>query len=710
MKIFFKLSLAIVALLLIAIIGFAIVFNPNDYKDDIIKVVKDKTGRELSIPGDISLSLFPWIGIDLGAIEISNAKGFGKQPFAKMEHLQVRAKLWPLFKQQLEADTIVIEGLKLNLAKNRQGISNWDDLNKTTSKTKHATKTKDKAPSKTSNKKESAQNILGAIALNGLKIENAQFNWHDQQTKQKITVKDVNLSIGELRPDIKIPFSTQFQLEEKTTNAKVKFKSDIIFSSDFQQLSFYDTQLSSDLKLASLKQHLSPQLNSTLMQIDLKKQTFNTKNLNLSEGALKLDTQLSVSKLFTTPYLKGQLTIASFNPRELAQKFAIKLPDMADKKALTKVNAQLNIKGTLNKLDFPKIKMTLDDSHLNGNAMIKLTPGSSTVKLAIDAINVDRYLPKPVPAKNKSAKNKSSKKPSTKTNEAILIPIGLLTAINVNADFKINKIQIKKTHWTNFHVAIHSKNGLIQIKPLAMSGYDAKVKTDIKLRVIKNNALLSGNLNIQKIKAGKLLNDLIGKDKLKGQTTIIASFNTSGIKLSQLKQNLNGKLKLYLKDGTLKGFDLDHQRNILDAKLKRKAEPKAPTPAETKIANLSASAIIKKGVLSNKDLRAATPLARIIGRGTVDIAKEKINYIASVKFTSSTNIKNNTPFEKMNAIPLDIKITGSFDKPVIKPDFGKALNHLVKKELKKQETKIKDKAKKDIEKKIGDELKKLFRF
>ncbi len=710
MKIFFKLSLAIIALLLIAIIGFAIVFDPNDYKDDIIKVVKEKTGRELSIPGDISLSLFPWIGIDLGAIEISNAKGFGKTPFAKMEHLQVRAKLWPLLKQQLEADTIVIEGLKLNLAKNKRGVSNWDDLSKTTSKTKSVSKSKDKAPSKTSNKKESMQNILGAIALNGLKIERAQFNWHDQQTKQKIAVKDVYLSIGELKPDTKIPFTTQFQLEEKTVNGTVEFKSDIVFSSDFQQLSFYDTQLSSDIKLASLKSRLSPQLNSALIQLNLEKQTFNTKKLNLSEGTLKLDTQLSVSKLFTTPYLKGQINIASFNPRQLAQRFAIKLPDMADKSTLTRVNAQLNIKGTLNKLGLPTIKMTLDDSHLNGNATIKLTPGSSTVKLAIDSINIDRYLPKPVPAKDKTAQNKSSKKQAAKINEAILIPVGLLTAINVNADFKINKIQIKKTHWTNFHVAIHSKNGLIQIKPLTMSGYDAKVKTDIKLRVIKNNALLSGNINIQKIKAGKLFNDLIGKDKLKGQTTIIASFNTSGIKLSQLKQNLNGKLKLYLKDGTLKGYDLDHQRNVLDAKLKRKPEPKAPTPAETKIANLSASAIIKKGVLSNKDLRAATPLARIIGRGTVDIAKEKINYIASVKFTSSTNIKNNTPFEKMNAIPLDIKITGSFDKPVIKPDFEKVLHHLVKKELKKQETKIKDKAKKDIEKKIGDELKKLFRF
>ena len=83
MKLFFKISLALILILVIAVIGFAVVFDPNDYKDDITKLVKEKTGRNLSIPGDISLSLFPWIGIDLGKIEISNAKGFGKQPFAK---------------------------------------------------------------------------------------------------------------------------------------------------------------------------------------------------------------------------------------------------------------------------------------------------------------------------------------------------------------------------------------------------------------------------------------------------------------------------------------------------------------------------------------------------------------------------------------------------------------------------------------------------
>jgi len=709
MKRFLKISLGLIGLIFLVVLGFAFTFNPNDYKNDIITLVNEQTGRNLSINGDISLSLFPWIGLELGETEISNAKGFGHEPFAKMSHLQVRAKLWPLFSQRLEADTLVLEGLTLNLEKNKKGVSNWDDLTAPTSEpTKAAPATSDKKlETKPTNK-----NMLAAFALNGIEIINAQFNWHDQLQKQKVSISDVNLSTGKLRAETKIPFNIEFHLKEKSVNAKVKFKSDILFSSDFKHYSFYNTNFSSDVKLASLKKPLLPQISSALMQLDLDKQTFNTKKLSFSDRSLKLETQLSAKQISTNPYINSHLNLLSLNPRTLAENFDIKLPDMADKTALTRLSAQLNIKGTLDNISLSNVKLTLDDTNINGKAKIKPSPHSSSASLTVDDINLDRYLPEVVSEKG-AAKPAKSKKPKQNT-EAILIPVALLSSIDLDAELKVKKLQIKKTRWTDLTLVAHSKNGRIQIKPLSMQGYAAKIQTDFAIKTSNNNALLSGNLNIQKIKAGKLLNDFIGKDKLKGITTITASFNTSGIKLSQLKQNLNGKLKFNLVDGTLKGFDLDHQKKVLDAKIKRQPAPVAPVPAETKIANLSASAVIKKGILSNKDLRAATPLARIIGTGSIDIAKEKINYVASVKFTSSTKIKPTTSFEKMNSLPLDVRINGTFDKPGIKVDFQKTLNALLKKELKKQEKKIKDKVKKDVqkelEKKLGDKLKQLFKF
>jgi AsmA protein len=148
---------------------------------------------------------------------------------------------------------------------------------------------------------------------------------------------------------------------------------------------------------------------------------------------------------------------------------------------------------------------------------------------------------------------------------------------------------------------------------------------------------------------------------------------------------------------------------VLSAKLKGQTPPATPVPEETKIANLSATANIKKGVLTNNDLRAATPFSRFIGQGTVDLATEKLDYVVSVKFTSSTEIITRTPYEKMNSIPLDIIIKGTFDEPSIKADFKKALNQLVDNELQKQKQKYKkdiDNKLKEQEQKIKDDLKK----
>ena len=41
----------------------ALTFDPNDYKAQIIKTVKDKQQRDLHLDGDIKLSFYPNIGV-----------------------------------------------------------------------------------------------------------------------------------------------------------------------------------------------------------------------------------------------------------------------------------------------------------------------------------------------------------------------------------------------------------------------------------------------------------------------------------------------------------------------------------------------------------------------------------------------------------------------------------------------------------------------
>ena len=75
----------LLALLIVLAVTLTLLFDPNDYKKNIIEAIKDKTGRELRIEGKLGWSFFPWIGIETGRLELSNAPGFGKEPFAGVD-------------------------------------------------------------------------------------------------------------------------------------------------------------------------------------------------------------------------------------------------------------------------------------------------------------------------------------------------------------------------------------------------------------------------------------------------------------------------------------------------------------------------------------------------------------------------------------------------------------------------------------------------
>ena len=48
----------LVAIIVIALIGILVFVDPNDYRDDIERLVEERTGRELTLSGDLELSVF----------------------------------------------------------------------------------------------------------------------------------------------------------------------------------------------------------------------------------------------------------------------------------------------------------------------------------------------------------------------------------------------------------------------------------------------------------------------------------------------------------------------------------------------------------------------------------------------------------------------------------------------------------------------------
>ena len=121
--------LGLVALLVIAAISFVLLFDPNDFREDIAAEVQRTTGRELVIEGELELTLFPWLAINIGKTTLGNAPGFGDEPFASFEQARLSVHVLPmLLDREVSVGTALLDSLQLNLAVTKDGRSNWQDL------------------------------------------------------------------------------------------------------------------------------------------------------------------------------------------------------------------------------------------------------------------------------------------------------------------------------------------------------------------------------------------------------------------------------------------------------------------------------------------------------------------------------------------------------------------------------------------------------
>lgn len=194
MRTFIKVIIAIIIIAIAALAALPFVIDPNDYKDEIAAQVEKTTGRKLTLQGDIELSVFPWIALELGPLSLSNASGFKAESFASVEAAEIRIKLMPLLKKQLEMDTIVLDGLLLNLETNKEGVTNWDDL----------TKASDDLEQTPSDESDSASDEpssgLSAVKIAGIKLTNANVLWSDASKNENFQLRNLNLETDPLAP------------------------------------------------------------------------------------------------------------------------------------------------------------------------------------------------------------------------------------------------------------------------------------------------------------------------------------------------------------------------------------------------------------------------------------------------------------------------------------------------------------------------------
>ncbi len=204
---FFKKLLGLVLVVVLLCSGgvavFVYTFNPNDYKEEISEYVAGETGRALTMSGDIELSLWPDIGLDLGGVALADARGFGGKPFLAVEQAKLVVRLLPLLSGEVRVAGVALKGAHLKLVQNRNGVNNWDDLMKSPRANQRTGR------EKPASGKGAAGGVLLLAALGQIEMEDVSVAWKDDRNNDSWNVRMRRFETG-----VWSDFETRLQLKD----------------------------------------------------------------------------------------------------------------------------------------------------------------------------------------------------------------------------------------------------------------------------------------------------------------------------------------------------------------------------------------------------------------------------------------------------------------------------------------------------------------
>ena len=679
---------SLVGLVVIAAIVLPLIIDPNDYKDRIADAVREQTGRDLVIEGDIGLSVFPWLGFDIGATRLGNAPGFGAEPFAEIGAVQARLKLLPLLRREVEMDTLVLEGLRLRLMVNEQGTSNWADL-------------VDGEKDVDEGGPGDGGQALAGLAIGGIRLTDAQVSYDDRAAGTRYDIERLDLRTGAIAPGapVDLELSMRLRASEPAMAGEVNFGGEVLIAESLQQFTLNDLELRLDLEGEGLPGGaLDAVLTSQTLALDLARQTLSIPAFNLTALGLRIDGELRGTDLQAeVPRFTGSLKLREFVPREVMARLAIEVPETADPVVLGKADAELKLAATPDDVKLSDIRLRLDDSAITGQfSVADFAKPAIRFELTLDQIDADRYLPPPSPD-TQAAPVPPTAAAAAAANE---LPLDTLRALDVAGSFRIQSLKAFQLRSTDVLFTLRAKDGLMRVHPAEAKLYQGSYQGDLTFDARRDTPVIRMDERVSGVQAGPLLKDLVGEERLTGQANVQVKLTGSGATPEAIRPSLNGNLSFAFTDGAVRGFDLVALIDRANALLKGQTAATDTGPEETRFTEIRGTATVTNGLLRNDDLVANSPFFRVSGAGSTHLAEETIDYLVRAAIVASPEGQGGRAMDELRGLTIPVHIGGTYSEPSYRVQLDQVLRQRIESEVKEKV----EERKQEVEERLKDQI------
>ena len=659
---------AFVVLLVAAAIMFALVFDPNDYKDKISAGVKDATGRDLVIEGELQLSLFPWLAIDIGRMELGNAPGFDDTPFASFESARLSVRVLPmLLRREVVVGTASLDSLRVNLQVRPDGAGNWEDFGEA------GEVDADAAPDEGVDRTDSA-----TIDVASISVTDAALTYADASTGDRFELTDLNLSTGRVAAGESVPLDGgfSFAVDPAGISGQIDIGVELTFDTDAATVSINGLEISGRIEgVAEVPAAIS--LAAPAIELQTTAQTADVGEISLQLMSVNVQADVEPFSYAGDPQPQATLSIAAFSPSTLMTELGIAAPETADPDALGKLRVDAKASVGTAAIALSDLTLVLDDTTFTGNLSVpRSADGFYELDLAGDSIDIARYM---APA-SESAESEAG------ASETVEIPADLIRPLNARGNLSIARASLGDILFENVTVGVNAASGELRIHPIAADFFDGGYRGDIRINAAGDVPSISVDESIKDVNLAAMARAVLKVENITGMVNGTFSLGGRGADMNAIRRDLDGKMSIELLDGAWEGVDVWYEMRKARAYIKGEAEPEVPATPRTQFSSMRASGVVTNGVMQNDDFFAELPFMQVTGRGTVNFVEASVDYSVRGRVLEKPEFMTEVSKEELDdftSAVIPFTISGPLAGPSIRPDIEALLKEQVEEEAKK---------------------------
>ncbi len=628
-----KIFSAVFVLLLIAVAGFLYTFNANDYRDEMIAIAEAVTGRNISIAGDLEVSLeYPWLGIRLEKISIDNPSGFGDNTFATIDRFDVSLKIIPLLLNRLDIGKLQLHRLKADLVRKASGENNWEGI-----------------------VDESGFGYAG-LSIGSIEMDNTNLSWSDLGADKHYRILKMSAVTRAVASGQPLPVEIKAFVESKEPEwqAGINIKSMLGFSQD----TVIDA---GDLKLVA--RYLLPDTDigkgSLVMaadsKIDLESGLLELNNARLSTLGLDISGTLEIENLFTDPVIRGPIKVASFAAAALADQLKYDLPQFTNPDSLAKLSLTTLLKTDFKAFYLDDIVADVDGHRLTGHIHLS-DPAKPAARFALqlDRLPLGDYL---------LAQNAPADKQTALAFERI-------RKADIAGTIDVDTVLLDDAEIRELHAEAQVSDGVFSTSQMTMLVDDNNVSASIRLDLKQTSqAVLVAEVNNADadIIVNPVLKVIGGEEtpSVVGLVDVDVNLHAIGASWKALQQSARGTVKLDMDKLTVTGFDFDRAArkvvndygNRYDFRASKAFMSEFLADSITEFDGLHATLHIAQGKISNDDLKLVSDLVTVTGSGAIDFINHVVDYrpVIDMHIDNTANLRN-----KLRDHPMEYQVQGPF--------------------------------------------------